>query len=60
MADLISEHEVPRSRAGWKLLAGMFTVPRKTESDRLIIDRRPQNATEKKLSWATLPRGTML
>ena len=60
MAELILENDVPVDRFGRKLLAGMFAVEHKIESDRLIIDRRPQNSTEHRLHWAHLPHGTML
>ena len=58
LASLIEEKEVPVCRRGRKLLAGLFTVPHKAESDRLIIDRRPQNETEERLCWVTLPHGS--
>ena len=48
--------EVP-SYGGRALTAGLFTVPHKQSSDRLIIDRRPANATERRLQWAHLPSG---
>ena len=47
MAKLIEEQEIPRTRGGRKLLAGLFTVPHKVTSDRLTVDRRAQNETEK-------------
>ena len=39
---------------------GLFTVPHKVTSDRLIVDRRAQNETEKRLGWAKFPHGTTL
>ena len=51
MCQLIREADVPRSRSGRKLLSGLFSVPHKPHSDRLIFDRRPQNATEHRLNW---------
>ena len=47
LASLIDEQDVPLDQNNRKLLAGIFTVPHKAESDRLIIDRRLQNSTEK-------------
>jgi hypothetical protein len=38
-----------------KLLTGLFGAPHKAESERLIVARRPQNATERRLCWGTLP-----
>ena len=38
---------------------GWFAVGSKVDSDRLIYDRRPRNATEQRLRWADLPHGTM-
>ena len=43
-----------------KLIAGLFGVHYKTGRLRLIVDRRPQNATEDRLCWETLPHGSML
>ena len=60
LASLIPEEEVAVGADFRKLIAGLFTVPHKPESDRLIIDRRPQNATEARLRWATLPHGSLL
>jgi hypothetical protein len=39
---------------------GLFCVPHKPESDRLINDRRPLNAREQRLGWCQLPAGPML
>jgi hypothetical protein len=39
---------------------GLFAVPHKPESDRLINDRRPLNIREKRLNWCALPSGVML
>ena len=60
LASLIDEQNVPLDQNNRKLLAGIFTVPHKAESDRLIIDRRPQNSTENRLRWCTLPHGSLL
>ena len=60
MAELVLEDEVPCGSRGRKLLAGLFAVVHKPTSDRMIVDRRPQNCTEGRLGWAQLPHGTML
>ena len=39
---------------------GLFCVPHKPESDRLINDRRPLNIRERRLNWCELPSGVML
>ena len=49
MGELVPEVRVPLRPDGRPLLAGWFAVPHKAESDRLILDRRPQNATEIRL-----------
>ena len=49
------EHE-----CGKPLTGGLFCVPHKPTSDRLINDRRPLNAKEKRLDWSRLPAGHML
>eukprot|EP00972_Heterocapsa_arctica_P000373 54206-Heterocapsa_arctica.AAC.1 len=46
MALLIKEDDVARRLDGLLLLGGMFCVAHKELSDRLIFDRRPQNAGE--------------
>eukprot|EP00972_Heterocapsa_arctica_P004750 704948-Heterocapsa_arctica.AAC.1 len=60
MAEVIDADAVPRDQHGRRIVAGLFTVPHKAESDILIIDRRPQNATEGRLRWAQLPHGSLL
>ena len=57
MAVLIAEDDVPVDSKGRKLLAGLFCVAHKLDKDRLIFDRRPQNATERRLGWCRLPHG---
>ena len=42
------------------LRAGLFAVPHKAESDRMIVDRRAANALERRLQWCTLPHGSQL
>jgi hypothetical protein len=60
MAVLLEEGRVPRTPGGRKILAGLFGVEHKISKDRLIFDRRPQNSTEGRLRWASLPHGAML
>ena len=61
MAVLVPEEEIPLTRNGTPLLGGLFSVLHKTDSDRLIFDRRPQNSTEILLSdWLDLPLGAQL
>ena len=60
MAVLVPEADVPRRPDGRPLLAGWFSVPHKDHSDRLILDRRPQNATELRLAPRPWPLGPQL
>ena len=60
MAVLVEESQVPRRGNGALLLAGLFSVPHKEDRDRLIFDRRPQNAGDARLAWASLPLGSQL
>ena len=55
MATLVPEDQVPRRPDGRPLLAGWFAVPHKEGSDRLILDRRPQSATESRLHPSVWP-----
>ena len=59
LASLLAEDEVPVDSHGRKLLAGVLAVPHKSDSDR-SFDRRPQNATEHRLQWCTLPHSSLL
>ena len=60
MAGLVPESEIPLTSLGELLLGGMFGVDHKVDVDRLIYDRRPQNAQERRLGWARLPVGAQL
>ncbi len=60
MAVLLPEDEVFRYVDGGLLLAGMFAVPRKAESERLVFGRRPQNQGVWHLKWTRLPFGPQL
>ena len=52
-AQVLKEH-------GRVVKGGLFCVPHKAASDRLINDRRPLNARESRLNWSKLPSGQML
>ena len=45
---------------GKPIVGGLFCVPHKVLSDRLINDRRPLNQREERLGWSNLPAGHML
>ena len=40
--------------------AGLFAVPHKEHSDRIICDRRPSNEFERRIQWAALRHGSLL
>ena len=57
MVSFVAEAELPRDLSGKLRLGGLFAVQKKEAEDRLIFDRRPENAAMRKLDWATLPNG---
>lgn len=57
MITLVPEDELPRNKDGKLMVAGFFCVKKNEVEDRLILDRRPENATMHKLDWASLPSG---
>ena len=57
MAELVPEAELPADSRGKLLTGGLFCVPKNEGEDRLIFDRRPENATMHRLRWASLPSG---
>ena len=57
MAVLVPEKDLPRDSRGNMLLGGLFCVAKNEAEDRLIFDRRPENATMHRLTWARLPAG---
>ncbi|CAE7216591.1 unnamed protein product, partial [Symbiodinium sp. KB8] len=57
MAVLVPEKDLPRDSRGNMLLGGLFCVAKNETEDRLIFDRRPENATMHRLTWARLPAG---
>ena len=57
MVVLIQEDSLPKDSKGRFLTSGLFCVPKNETEDRLILDRRPQNATMNRLPWAELPSG---
>ena len=52
VAVLVPEQELPRTEAGRLLTGGLFCVGKNEHEDRLIFDRRPENATMEKLKSA--------
>ena len=60
VATLIPEKMALRDEAGSIVSAGLFAVPHKCDSDRIICDRRPLNELERRLVWAKLPHGALL
>ena len=57
MATLVPEADLPRDHEGRLLSGGLFCVAKNENEDRLIFDRRPENATMPRLRWAELPSG---
>lgn len=49
-----------RDETGKIVSGGLFAVPHKEHTDRVICDRRPQNQLERRLVWAKLPHGALL
>ena len=49
MGKLNPDSRVPRDCRGRPVVAGWVCVPHKTETDRLIMDRRPENSWEIRL-----------
>ena len=60
VATLIPEKLALRDESGNIVSAGLFAVPHKPDSDRIICDRRPLNELERRLVWARLPHGALL
>ena len=60
MAVLVPENSVATDGQGRLLLAGWFSVLHKATSDRLILDRRPLNATEVRVRPVRWPLGYQL
>ena len=59
MIGFVPEHDALYEN-GHVIKGGLFCVPHKAESDRLINDRRPLNLRERRLGWCELPSGVML
>ena len=57
MVTLLPESVFPRDSRGRLMLGGFFCVGKNEKEDRLIFDRRPENATMERLRWAKLPAG---
>ena len=60
MITLVAERELPRTNRGKLLTGGFFCVKKSDVEDRLIYDRRPENATMSRLGWSQLPSGACL
>ena len=60
MGVLLPESSLPRGPKGQLVLGGFFVVPKDSEHDRLIYDRRMGNATCKRLHWLHLPSAASL
>lgn len=60
VATLIPQELALRDSQGKIISGGLFAVPHKTHSDRIICDRRPLNELERRLVWAKLPHGALL
>ena len=57
MAIPVPERELPHDSEGQLHVGGLFCVGKNDVEDRLIYDRRPENAKMHKLTWARLPSG---
>ena len=60
VATLIPQELALRDNQGRIISGGLFAVPHKPHSDRIICDRRPLNELERRLVWAKLPHGALL
>ncbi len=60
MVELIPEDDLPRDSNNQLLTGGFFCVRKSEKEDRLIYDRRPENATMERLNWSKLPAGACL
>ena len=59
VATLIPSEMALRDERGNIVSGGLFAVPHKTETDRVILDRRPMNELEKRVVMAKLPHGSL-
>jgi hypothetical protein len=64
MAGLASEEMLLSGRNGKPIVGGFFAVPKPPKPDKLkrqmlIFDRRPQNQTERRLPWVSLPHACL-
>ena len=60
VATLIPQELALKDSQGKIISGGLFAVPHKSQSDRIICDRRPLNELERRLVWAKLPHGALL
>ncbi len=59
VATLIPTEMALRDQEGNIVSGGLFAVPHKELTDRIILDRRPQNELEKRVVMAKLPHGSL-
>ena len=60
VATLIPVDHALKDSKGNVISGGLFAVPHKPQTDRIICDRRPINELERRLIWAKLPHGALL
>lgn len=60
VATLIPVDQALKDSEGNIISGGLFAVPHKPQTDRIICDRRPINELERRLVWAKLPHGSLL
>ena len=59
VAVLIPASLALRDHNGHIVSGGLFAVPHKESTDRIILDRRPQNELERRMVMARLPHGSL-
>ena len=59
VATLIPIEMALKDQDGNIVSGGLFAVPHKEATDRIILDRRPQNELEKRVVMAKLPHGSL-
>lgn len=60
VATLIPVDQALKDSEGNIISGGLFAVPHKPQTERIICDRRPINELERRLVWAKLPHGSLL
>ena len=59
VATLIPAEMALRNAQGQIVSGGLFAVPHKEATDRIILDRRPMNELERRMIMAKLPHGSL-